>query len=85
MSETPEESKQARIDSEAEIAKEYILSNGAELNQFFMDNLGSVEEIANLIVMHWQYPHKMGALIKQQLNQDLDTECGDRARERLLG
>ena len=82
--ETPEEALQNRIDSEASMTKEYILSNGAELNQFFMSNLETVEELANLISMHWNNPEEMERLIRQQLNRDLDRECGDKARERLL-
>jgi|GEM_PF-5815562 len=83
--ETYEESIQNMIDAEAEISKEYILSNGSELNEFLMRNLDIVEEMANLISMHWKLSHKIGPLIKQQLEADLDRECGDRARERIYG
>ena len=84
MSETHEEAVQNAIDISAGLQKEYILSNGAELYQFFMDNLETVEEIANLMSMHWN-DKSMGDIIKQQLNNDLDQECGDQARERLFG
>ena len=86
MSTTHEEETQNAIDVQADLDKEYILSNGAELNQFFMDNLTSVEAIANILSVNWNAaPIILGALIKQQLENDLDEVCGDKARERVFG
>ena len=85
MSTTSEEEVQNTIDNEAEVLKEYILSNGEELNSFFMANLVSVENISNLIVQFWNEPELMGRLVRQQIEIDLDQECGDKARERVFG
>ena len=85
MSTTPEEEVQNTIDAEAGVLKEYILSNGEELNSFFMANLVSVENISNLIVQFWNEPELMGRLVRQQIEIDLDQECGDKARERVFG
>ena len=65
---------------------EYIFSSGAELYQYLMDNLETVEEMANIIVMHYHPTNNqkriramMSAL--QQLESDMLTECLDRRRE----
>ena len=78
----PAERKETIIDEEAKEASDYILSSQPELQEFFR-NVWVVENITNLIVMHWDNPRRMGVLIKQQLEQDLFEECANNARERL--
>ena len=73
------------VDEQVELSREYILSNGHELYQFFMDNLDSLEQVSNLIVAHWNKPNALSHCLKQQIENDVNQECGEKARERIYG
>jgi len=81
--ETPEEARETYIGELANLKKEYILSNGAELNEFFMRHLDIVEELANLISIHWNRPDELIRHIQKQLNDDLDRETFQDEADRL--
>ena len=65
--------------------KEYIISNGLELYNWLFANPDSLEEISNLMVMHWKDPHKMALLVKQQIETDIDQEPEDETGRRIYG
>lgn len=84
MSTTVEEEAQNLIDEEAATTQEYILSNGQELYNFLFANPESLESVANLIVMHWNKP-TLAHSVKQQIENDVKSECIYQARERIYG
>ena len=85
MSTTVEEEVQNAIDVEAQMKREYILSNGQELYNFLFSRPDVLEQVANLMVMHWNKPNAFAHTVKQQIEQDLLEECADEARERVYG
>jgi len=85
MSTTVEEEVQNAIDEEAQMTREYILSDGQELYNFLFANPSSLEQVANLMVMHWNKPNAFAHTVKQQIESDVFEECADKARERIYG
>ena len=65
--------------------KEYIISNGLELYNWLFANPETIEEISNLMVMHWKDPHKMALSVKQQIETDIDQEPEDETGRRIYG
>ena len=79
------EEEDIAINEEAQMTREYILSNGQELYNFLFANPSSLEQVANLMVMHWNKPNAFAHTVKQQIEQDVFEECADKARERVYG
>ena len=65
--------------------KEYITSNGLELYNWLFANPETIEEISNLMVMHWKDPNKMALSVKQQIETDIDQEPEDETGRRIYG
>ena len=82
MSETIEELQQNAVDVEADILKEYILSQGDELYNYFNANLSDLETICHLIVKHWNDPY-LSIALKKKLNELLKIDCADKAKQRI--
>ena len=51
---------------------EYTLSNGEELYNFLFANPSVLEQVANLISMHWDNPNMMSLLVRHQIFNDLN-------------
>lgn len=78
-----DESPTLFIDEEAQRIKGVILKDPEEMDDFFRRSVSTVEQLARLIVMHWENPVVMGYLIKEQVETDIAADCISQAREEL--
>ena len=68
-----------------DLQKKYILSQGDELFSFLMANLDCLESVSHLLSKHWNSPHRMAMLVRQQIDVCLNEEPEDVAQRRIYG
>lgn len=61
---------------------EHVMRNGAELNQFLMDNLVTLESMTNIISLHWHATNnqkRIKAMLcaLEQLEKDIQEEINN--------